>query len=260
MGRNSKLRYSYLEKDIYNKPTKTLKYVMLLLVALTAIVMVVSGCGSQNKTSNSNAPSVPSSPPPEVNVPEQNKSVDLEVKDDSKDTRMVSYDVMSVGRSNPFMPYGEYQAYEQARRDAINEANEHNARISRLKVLQNQKIREQDDISPYSFNLPVPPTSLAGEDSTAVKITKTKVVGIMYNPQSPSAIINVDQKDYLVRPGDKIIDEQYIVQKINKTYITVNMGANVYSAAIGELFSKDGIETNQTDLYNLEHRFGGRKG
>ena len=108
--------------------------------------------------------------------------------------------------------------------------------------------------------MPVPPTSLAGEDSTAVKITKTKVVGIMYNPQSPSAIINVDQKDYLVRPGDKIIDEQYIVQKINKTYITVNMGANVYSAAIGELFSKDGIETNQTDLYNLEHRFGGRKG
>jgi hypothetical protein len=37
------------------------------------------------------------------------------------------------------------------------------------------------------------------------------------------------------------------------------MGANVYSAAIGELFSKDGIEENQTDIYDLKNRFGGRK-
>jgi hypothetical protein len=38
------------------------------------------------------------------------------------------------------------------------------------------------------------------------------------------------------------------------------MGANVYSAAIGELFSKEGIQTNQTDMYNLKNRFGGRRG
>ena len=126
--------------------------------------------------------------------------------------------------------------------------------------MQGQVIREADDISPYSFNLPVPPTSLASADAAAAVITRTKVVGIMYNANSPSAIINVDQKDYLVRPGDKIIDQEYKVVKIHPSWITVSLGSNVYSAAIGELFSKDDLNKNQTDLYNLENRFGGRKG
>ena len=125
--------------------------------------------------------------------------------------------------------------------------------------MQGIAVREKDDISPYSFNLPVPPTSLASSDSAAAKITRTKVVGIMYNELSPSAIINVDDKDYLVRQGDKIIGQEYKVVKINKDWITVSLGSNVYSAAIGELFSKDELDKSKNDLYNLKNRFGGRR-
>jgi hypothetical protein len=125
--------------------------------------------------------------------------------------------------------------------------------------VKNLKIREADDISPYSFNLPVPPTELASPHSSAKFITLTKVVGIMYNPENPSAILNVNKKDYLVRPGDKIIDDKYKVIQINKNWVTVGFGSNVYSAGIGELFSKDELKNNRNDIYNLENRFGGRK-
>ena len=126
--------------------------------------------------------------------------------------------------------------------------------------MKNVVIREPDDISPYSFNLPVPPTSLAPENAAAAKITRTKVVGIMYNKTSPSAIINVDNKDYLVRQGDKIMGQEYKVMQINPSWITVGLGSNIYSASIGELFSRDDLDRTRNDLYNLRNRFGGRKG
>ena len=171
---------------------------------------------------------------------------------------MVSYDVASIGRGNPFMPYNEMIEYERARNSAIAEARAKNAQIFKIKNMQDYRIREQDDISPYKFNLPVPPTSL-DTGSVAAKITNTKVVGILFHTKSPSAIINVDSKDYLVRPGDKIIGQEYKVIKITPTWVTAAMGSNVYSAAIGEMFTKDELETNQTDIYNLKERFGGRK-
>ena len=173
--------------------------------------------------------------------------------------KMITYDITTLGRSDPFMPYDEYQAFQNARNQAIREATEHNSRISRINSLQNVSVREEDDISPYSFNLPVPPTSLASKDAAANKITRTKVVGIMYNSISPTAIINVDNQDYLVREGDKIIGQEYIVQKINQSWVTVNLGSNIYSAAIGEEFSKDEVFKYKNDIYNLENRFGGRK-
>ena len=82
----------------------------------------------------------------------------------------------------------------------------------------------------------------------------------MYNQANPSAIINVDDKDYLVRQGDKIIGQEYKVVEINPSWITVSLGSNVYSASIGELFSRDEFDKTQNDLYDLKNRFGGRKG
>ena len=194
---------------------------------------------------------------PTTNNRKNKKSVDIDVNDDVPNS-LISYDVTTIGRSNPFMPYNEMIEYEKARSSAIAEANAKNARIREIKRLQDYAVREQDDISPYKFNLPVPPTSL-DTHTVAAKITKTKVVGIMYNTKSPSAIINVDNKDYLVRPGDKIIGQEYRVVKITPNWVTAAMGSNVYSAAIGEAFSKDKMNTNQTDIYNLKERFGGRK-
>jgi Tfp pilus assembly protein PilP len=158
------------------------------------------------------------------------------------------------------MPSDEIRAFDDARRAAYAEANAHNSRIAEIEKLRDVVVREPDDVNPYSFNLPTPPTSLASSDSHAAKITRTKVVGIMYNKVSPSAIINVDEKDYLVRMGDQIIGQEYKVLQINPSWITVGMGANIYSASIGELFSRDELDSAQNDVYNLRTRFGGRKG
>ncbi len=231
-------------------------HIFKLLSVLVFAGIVLSGCNSGNEQ-NESASNVPA-PVAAQNQPEPHSSVNIDVEDDDTPDRMISYDVTTIGRGNPFMPYNEMLEYEKARNSAIAEANARNAKIIRAKRLRNYRIREADDISPYKFNLPVPPTGL-DTGTMAAKITKTKVVGIMYNAKSPSAIINVDNKDYLVRPGDKIIGQEYKVAKITPTWVTATMGSNVYSAAIGELFSKDGLNTNQTDIYNLKERFGGRK-
>ena len=190
----------------------------------------------------------------QVQTPVDKKTEELD------ETKMVSYDVTSIGRNDPFAPKAELDAYAQARNSAILEANERNAEVERLRKLKNQSIREADDISPYNFNLPTPPTELASETAAAAKITKTKVVGIMYNKNNPSAILNIDEKDYLVRQGDKIIDQKFKVVQINPNWITVGLGSNIYSASIGELFSKDELNQSTNDLYNLKNRFGGRRG
>lgn len=224
-----------------------------LFFSVVVLSFFLSGCMPQQEEPKQALP-----PVPQANNNQPHNSVNIDVADDDIPSNLISYDVTTIGRSNPFMPYNEMVEYEKARNSAIAEANAKNAKIAKIKNLQDYRIREDDDISPYSFNLPVPPTSL-DTNSVAAKITRTKVVGIMYNVDSPSAIINVDQKDYLVRPGDKIIGQEYKVVKITPTWVTAAMGSNVYSAAIGELFTKDAIETNQTDIYNLKERFGGRK-
>ena len=232
----------------------------ILALILTAVVVSfsLSGCMPQQEQQ----PQLQQPQPQAENIGSEQKtehsSVNINVEDDDIPSGMISYDVTTIGRSNPFMPYNEMAEFERVRNAAIAEANARNAQIARIKNLQDYRVREQDDISPYSFNLPVPPTSL-DTNTVAAKITRTKVVGIMFNTKSPSAIINVDNKDYLVRPGDKIIGQEYKVVKITPTWVTAAMGSNVYSAAIGELFTKDAIETNQTDIYNLKERFGGRK-
>lgn len=256
------------ENWVDNTFSKRGKWVLSLLAVVFFVGIVAGGCsflpnfGGQEPVAEE-VPAVPvadvrKTPKEEVKVPDEG-TVDMDVESDQASS-MVSYDITSIGRSDPFMPSGEIKAFDDVRNSSIAMANAHNAKIAELEKLKNTVIREPDDISPYSFNLPVPPTSLASEDAAAAKITRTKVVGIMYNKVSPSAIINVDDKDYLVRQGDKIIGQEYKVMQINPSWITVSLGSNVYSASIGELFSRDDLDKTQNDLYNLRNRFGGRKG
>lgn len=265
-GDNVKTNYYRNESWADSTFTKRGKWVLSLLAVVFSVGLIAGGCGfisniGGNKTEEpAPAPVADVNPAPsgEVNVPAEN-TVDMDV-DTEQTSKMVELSSTSIGRSDPFMPSGEIKAFEDARRSAIAEANAHNARIAQIKKLKNVVIREPDDISPYSFNLPVPPTSLAPENAAAARITRTKVVGIMYNQTSPSAIINVDNKDYLVRQGDKILGQEYKVMQINPSWITVGLGSNIYSASIGELFSKDDLDKTRNDLYNLRNRFGGRKG
>lgn len=253
------------------------KYSIIFVLLFASVSLLVTGCGQKAQDDSiSNLP--PAAPKAQSDLDSgdltadasgstanrrrrknaRENMVDINVELEENFGKMITYEVPMMGRGNPFMPYAEELEYGNARSAAIKEANAKNAEIIRIKKLKDVAVRQPDDISPYSFNLPVPPTS-SGAGSTAATITKTKVVGIMYNEKSPSAIINVDNKDYLVRPGDKIIGQEYIVTKINETWVTAAMGSNVYSAAIGELFSKDSVQENQTDIYDLKNRFGGRK-
>ncbi len=272
-GNNVNTNYYRNENWVDSTFSKRGKWVLSLLAVIFSVGIIAGGCGMLQNIGGNNvatpAPEAPAASPatPQttpaaneeaVKLPEEGKA-DIEV-DANQASSMVSYDVASIGRSDPFMPSGEIAAFEEARRSAIEEANLHNSKIAELEKLKDTVIRQPDDISPYSFNLPVPPTTLAPATAAAAKITRTKVVGIMYNQTNPSAIINVDDKDYLVRQGDKIIGQEYKVIEINPSWITVSLGSNVYSASIGELFSRDEFDKTQNDLYDLKNRFGGRKG
>ena len=77
----------------------------------------------------------------------------------------------------------------------------------------------------------------------------------MYDTYNPSAILNIKGSDYLVRSGDII--NGYKILAIGKELVTVQKGANVYKAGVGELFNESGI--NYNTVSNLESKFGGRK-
>ena len=268
------INYYRNENWVDNTFSKRGKKVLALLAVVFSVGIVAGGCGmlqnfgiggGESAAPEAVAPAVqqPQAAAPEVAVEEQKAETEVveEVAvEENQATSMVAYDVTSIGRSDPFMPSDEIKAFDEARRSAYAEAAAHNAKIAEIEKLRDVVIREPDDISPYSFNLPTPPTTLADSASDAAKITRTKVVGIMYNKTSPSAIINVDEKDYLVRQGDQIIGQEYKVLQINPSWITVGLGANIYSASIGELFSRDELDNAQNDVYNLRSRFGGRKG
>lgn len=240
------------------------RVVISLMIVVCAVGMIACGCSFVPNLPNlgKKAPSeseIPIASTSESAQPTETAEINVPTEEEDKSDKLVGYDVVSVGRSDPFMPLGEAQAFDKAKHEAIAEANAYNAKIAKLQRLKNTVIRLPDDTSPYSYNLPVPPTALASPEAAASKITRTKVVGIMYNKSNPSAIINLDNKDYLVRQGDKIIDEKYKVLQINQSWITVSLGSNVYSAGIGELFSKDDLDKTKNDMYHLESRFGGRR-
>lgn len=139
---------------------------------------------------------------------------------DKTEEKMVSLSVEDFGRSNPFLPSSE----------------------------------SFSDVTRYGFELMAPPNTIT-EGSEASKVVSTKVSGIMYDPNSPSAILNIEGSDYLVRSGDYI--NNYKVLSISKDLVTVQLGVNVYKAKVGEVISD--AELNYNQVYNLQNKFGGAK-
>lgn len=143
----------------------------------------------------------------------------------SSQSNMIEMSVEDLGRSDPFLPSHEI------------------ATVNIESIASKPKI----DLLP-------PPESLI-VDSTAVDVVSTKVSGIMYDKFNPSAILNISGSDYLVRTGDVI--NSYKILSIGKETVTVQYGANVYKAGVGELFTGDGI--NYNTVSNLDRKFGGNK-
>lgn len=103
----------------------------------------------------------------------------------------------------------------------------------------------------YAYLTPPPETLPANTEAT--KIMATTISGILYDKYSPSAIINIEGTDYLVKRGDVI--NNYRILSINKTQVAVQLGKNIYKAGVGELLTQASF--NEGNIPNLNKRFGG---
>jgi Tfp pilus assembly protein PilP len=114
----------------------------------------------------------------------------------------VVINVSNFGRSNPFKPYVEKS------------------------IILNQPSFQESFI-----NVPKPPEYQP--DPNFSTLFGIKVSGILYDAVKPSAIINVDNSDYLVHKGDYLFN--FYVKDITYDKIAIKYRNNVYRAGIGEI-------------------------
>ena len=109
-------------------------------------------------------------------------------------------------------------------------------------------------ISVPTHTLVEPPEEVV-EGSDAARVMDTIVSGILYDKYSPSAIINIEGVDYLVKKGDVV--NNYKVLCIAQDSVTVKLGENTYKAGIGEILTEGTL--NHNDVSNLNNKFGGAR-
>lgn len=97
-----------------------------------------------------------------------------------------------------------------------------------------------------------PPETNAGNPE-AIRVMDTMVSGILYDKFDPSAILNIEGNDYLVKKGDVV--NNYKVLAIAQDSVTVQLGSNIYKAGIGEILTEGSL--NQNEVSNLSNKFGG---
>ena len=104
------------------------------------------------------------------------------------------------------------------------------------------------------FEIIEPPVSSV-EDTNITTLLQTKISGIMYDEDSPAAVVNLNGSDYFVKEGDKVAG--YQIDSITKDKVAIRYKNNSYVASVGELFSP-GELTKKPAVANLENKFGGR--
>lgn len=220
------MRKSFIERfnEEYNKSDFwTLnKKICVILSALALVVLVFTGCTKDEAEIRQETP-VEELPQDTIKVGDDGVNASI-APDDSPSKAMVSMSVEDIGRADPFLPFG-----------------------ASSQVSSSQTAYENYDL--------IPPPETITVDTEAKEVMSTKVSGIMYDKYSPSAIINISDSDYLVRAGDVI--NGYKVLSIGKDTVTVQHGANIYKAGVGELFVEG--ELNFNTISNLESKFGGRR-
>jgi len=118
-----------------------------------------------------------------------------------------------------------------------------------------RNIESADGLSDVpKFDLVAPPEVLC-EGSDAARVMDTIVSGILYDKFSPSAILNIEGNDYLVKKGDTV--NRYKIIAIAQDSVTVQLGSNTFKAGIGEILTDGSV--NYNDVSNLSKKFGGEK-
>lgn len=218
------------------------KKIGAILIGLLLVVVMIntSGCTQGDRDSGDDIANLPDTSTEEVQqdtVKVGNDGVNAAIAPDdvsvvsdqsmSNTGSMVAMSVEDMGRSDPFLPTGEARA--------------------------KAKTRSQPKPAYASYLMP-PPENIS-VDLTATAVMTTKVSGIMYDKSNPSAILNINDSDYLVRTGD--IVNGYKILSIGRETVTVQYGSNVYKASVGEMFSENGLNFNT--ISNLNGKFGGNK-
>lgn len=156
---------------------------------------------------------------------------------------------------------------ENVLNEVIPESAAISAAATKREVISVQrKITKADPFMPYreissTFNAPpkfelLEPPEYANESSEAARVMDTSVSGILYDVYSPSAILNIEGVDQLVKKGD-IINNYHVVD-IDRNSVVVKLGSNVYRAGIGEILTTGDI--NHNTISNLDRKFGGKNG
>ena len=186
------------------------RYVQIVIIVFIAVLGAVSIITTAHKN---NAPveeledeqHAPISTSPDgENAAIAPDDIEVVVMPKSNET-MVTVSLDDTGRSDPFLPAADYAQIATLATPSVND-----------------------------FYM-IPPPDSTGYDQDAVDVVKTKVSGIMYDRYNPSAILNINDVDYLVRTGDVV--NNYRVLAISPSTVTVQLGANTYRAGVGEMFS-----------------------
>lgn len=81
------------------------------------------------------------------------------------------------------------------------------------------------------------PPDKYGNEPDAQELLRVSVSGILFDNIKPSAIITINGIDYFVQKGDMVDD--YLVMDINRQFVIIKKGTNVYKAGVGERFSQN---------------------
>lgn len=142
----------------------------------------------------------------------------------NKETVIVA--VGNEGRLNPFLPYKEKKVVVRG-----------------------------NGYSGYgnaNFDIIEPPTAVL-PDPQAIQLMETTISGIMYDYKNPSAIVNINGQDQLVRRHDKL--NGFTILDITKDKVVIKSGTNIYRASVGQSITTEDVNIN--NIANLSHKFGG---
>lgn len=188
------------------------------IVFIFFITSALAGCVSDPMQKQMDVGQVLKQPPAVVEVPKPQEQPVVPAPEKAPEPPKEEKVIISVnnfGRANPFLPF-----------------------------------QEESVVTGRSVNT-LPPPPMYEPDPEIEKLLQVKVSGILYDPSGSSAIINVDNQDYLVHKGDMLFD--YYVKDITKDKVAVKYRNNVYKAGIGEVIG----EVKADPVKGINKRFGG---
>lgn len=162
--------------------------------------------------------------PPIASVPGNNQTVTISIGD--------------VGRKTPFMPKTETKIEEV----------EDNPSVAGMVMVADEEFGEQ-----LNFDVIEPP-ELGRERADIAKLLQTRVTGILFDDKKPSAIINIDGMDQLVKIGDRLSGFEFIA--ITKNKVVIRDGNNIFRASVGQPLNAEKIN-NPIEISNLQTKFWG---